>query len=99
MLPAPDPAFHTNRWQPFAPPAVDTACGGADQRAPRWRPSRFTNTLERLVTLEPARAGTQIDGAPVFDDAAMAEAPRSIVEPATEQNLDRLVDVLAGRPD
>lgn len=42
------------------------------------------------ITLEPAPEGTRVHWQQVFADAAVAEAVRHIVEPANEQNLDRL---------
>ncbi len=47
----------------------------------------FTLTL----TLSPVPEGTWVHWEQVFDDAAVAQAVRHIVEPANEQNLDRLV--------
>lgn len=41
------------------------------------------------ITLQPQDAGTLVQWQQVFDDAAIAEAVRHIVEPANEQNLDR----------
>ena len=46
----------------------------------------FTLTL----TLAPSPTGTLVNWLQVFADAAVAEAVRHIVEPANEQNLDRL---------
>ena len=37
-------------------------------------------------------------GAQEFEDSAVAARIRHIVEPANEQNLDRLLSVLAERP-
>lgn len=48
------------------------------------------------VDLSPVDEGTRIDWTGVFDDAAVATALRRIVEPANEQNLDRLTAVLDG---
>lgn len=42
------------------------------------------------ITLEPAPGGTSVHWEQVFADAAVAAAIRHIVEPANEQNLDRL---------
>ena len=42
------------------------------------------------ITLEPAAEGTTVHWEQVFADAAVANAVRHIVEPANEQNLDRL---------
>ncbi len=42
------------------------------------------------ITLEPAPGGTLLHWLQVFADAAVASAIRHIVEPANEQNLDRL---------
>ncbi|MBP6901478.1 MAG: SRPBCC domain-containing protein [Burkholderiaceae bacterium] len=47
------------------------------------------------VELSPADGGTRLVWTQVFDDAAVAAAVRPIVEPANEQNLDRLAAVLA----
>jgi uncharacterized protein YndB with AHSA1/START domain len=52
------------------------------------------------VTLTAHDGGTAISWVQVFEDAAFAARIRHIVEPANEQNLDRLQAVLAGRrPD
>lgn len=48
------------------------------------------------VTLAAHEAGTEITWAQEFEDSAMATRIRHIVEPANEQNLDRLLSVLAG---
>ncbi len=42
------------------------------------------------ITLAPSPTGTSVNWLQVFADAAVAEAVRHIVEPANEQNLDRL---------
>lgn len=55
-------------------------------------PPRFVLT----VTLAPHEAGTVISWAQAFEDSAVAVRIRHIVEPANEQNLDRLLAVLAG---
>lgn len=47
-------------------------------------------TYRLTVTLSPHEGGTAIDWDQRFDDAAVAERIRHIVEPANEQNLDRL---------
>jgi len=47
------------------------------------------------VTLAPHEAGTAITWAQEFEDSAAAARFRHIVEPANEQNLDRLLSVLA----
>jgi uncharacterized protein YndB with AHSA1/START domain len=47
------------------------------------------------VTLAPHAAGTAITWAQEFEDSAVAARIRHIVEPANEQNLDRLLSVLA----
>ncbi|MEQ6289591.1 SRPBCC domain-containing protein [Vogesella sp. GCM10023246] len=47
------------------------------------------------ITLEPAADGTLLLWAQTFDDEAVAAAVRAIVEPANEQNLDRLAAELA----
>lgn len=46
------------------------------------------------ITLQANTNGTLVDWAQVFDDAAVAQAVRHIVEPANEQNLDRLARIL-----
>lgn len=48
------------------------------------------------VTLAAHDAGTAITWNQEFEDSAVAARIRHIVEPANEQNLDRLVSVLAG---
>lgn len=53
---------------------------------------RFTLT----VTLTPSGAGTAIAWNQEFEDAAVAAQVKHIVEPANEQNLDRLASILAG---
>lgn len=52
---------------------------------------RFTLT----ITLEPISGGTLVHWEQVFEDAALALSIRHIVEPANEQNLDRLNAELA----
>ena len=47
------------------------------------------------VTLATHEGGTAISWAQEFEDSAVAARIRHIVEPANEQNLDRLVSVLA----
>ena len=49
------------------------------------------------VALTEVAGGTRIDWTQVLDDAAVAATIRHIVEPANEQNLDRLDAVLARR--
>lgn len=51
----------------------------------------FTLTIK----LTPVENGTHVSWEQVFADAATAQAVRSIVELANEQNLDRLTRVLA----
>lgn len=46
------------------------------------------------VTLAAHEAGTAITWAQEFEDEALAARIRHIVEPANEQNLDRLLSVL-----
>jgi uncharacterized protein YndB with AHSA1/START domain len=48
------------------------------------------------VTLAAHEDGTAITWAQEFEDPAVAARIRHIVEPANEQNLDRLLTVLAG---
>lgn len=50
------------------------------------------------ISLEPSAAGTLLQWVQAFDDAAVAEAVRHIVEPANEQNLDRLAAELGLQP-
>lgn len=52
---------------------------------------RFTLTVD----LDQAPEGTRLAWTQAFDDAAVAAAVKPIVEPANEQNLDRLEAVLA----
>jgi uncharacterized protein YndB with AHSA1/START domain len=47
------------------------------------------------VTLDPQERGTTIHWVGVFEDRAVAAALRHIIEPANEQNLDRLQAVLS----
>ena len=54
-------------------------------------PPRFVLT----VTMAAHEAGTAITWAQEFEDTAVAARIKHIVEPANEQNLDRLVSVLA----
>jgi len=46
------------------------------------------------ITLAPRDGGTWLTWDQTFDDPAVAQAVRHIVEPANEQNLDRLTAVL-----
>jgi uncharacterized protein YndB with AHSA1/START domain len=46
------------------------------------------------ITLNAAANGTDLLWAQAFEDPAVAQAVRHIVEPANEQNLDRLAQVL-----
>ena len=48
------------------------------------------------VTLAAHEAGSAITWSQEFEDSAVAARIRHIVEPANEQNLDRLLSVLAG---
>ena len=50
----------------------------------------FTHT----ITLQANAEGTLVLWEQAFDDAAVAQAVRHIVEPANEQNLDRLANVV-----
>jgi hypothetical protein len=43
-------------------------------------------------------SGTAVTWAQEFEDSAAAARIRHIVEPANEQNLDRLLSVLVGGP-
>ena len=56
-------------------------------------PPRFVLT----VALTPDERGTTISWAQEFEDSAIAARIRHIVEPANEQNLDRLDSVLSSR--
>jgi uncharacterized protein YndB with AHSA1/START domain len=47
------------------------------------------------VKLTPVAGGTHVQWEQVFDDVQIARAVKSVVEPANEQNLDRLTRVLA----
>jgi uncharacterized protein YndB with AHSA1/START domain len=51
--------------------------------------------FELTITLEPVDGGTRLHWDQKFDDPAVAAAVRHIVEPANEQNLDRLSAALA----
>lgn len=53
---------------------------------------QFTLTVRLDVA---ADGGCRLDWTQVFDDARVAQAVRHIVEPANEQNLDRLTRALA----
>ena len=46
------------------------------------------------ITLQANAEGTLVLWEQAFDDAAVAQAVRHIVEPANEQNLDRLANVV-----
>jgi uncharacterized protein YndB with AHSA1/START domain len=46
------------------------------------------------VQLTVVKGGTHLQWVQVFDDAHIAETVKAIVEPANEQNLDRLIRVL-----
>ena len=85
VMVAPDDSRHPNEsiFAEFEPPTRLTI---RHVSAPR-----FTLTLE----LAPVPGGTRLDWAQVFDDPAVAAALRHIVEPANEQNLDRLNAILA----
>ena len=48
------------------------------------------------VRLTPHEGGTALSWVQEFEDAAVAQRIKHIVEPANEQNLDRLAEVLAG---
>jgi hypothetical protein len=48
------------------------------------------------ITLAECAGGTAIEWAQEFEDGAVADRIRHIVEPANEQNLNRLQAVLAG---
>jgi hypothetical protein len=48
------------------------------------------------VTMAAHGAGTEVTWNQQFEDAAVAVRIRHIVEPANEQNLDRLLSVLSG---
>lgn len=56
-----------------------------------------SNPRYRLtIALAPSAAGTVVSWQQVFEDAAFAERVRHIVEPANEQNLDRLTAEVVG---
>ncbi|MEJ8810244.1 SRPBCC family protein [Variovorax ureilyticus] len=55
---------------------------------------RFTLT----ISLDTEGTGTRIGWRQVFDEAAECERVRVFIEPANEQNLDRLEDELAAMP-
>ncbi len=50
--------------------------------------------FELTIEVVPTAGGTQVLWTQVFEDAAVAQAVAHIVEPANEQNLDRLGRVL-----
>lgn len=50
------------------------------------------------ISLEPSSEGTLLQWVQAFDDPTVAEAVRHIVEPANEQNLDRLAAELGLKP-
>ena len=50
--------------------------------------------FELTITLEPSAGGTLLSWVQTFADPSVAEAVRHIVEPANEQNLDRLAAAL-----
>lgn len=50
------------------------------------------------ITLTPSAGGTLLNWEQVFDDPSVAQAVRHIVEPANEQNLDRLGAELGRQP-
>lgn len=58
-------------------------------------PPHFTLT----VTLAPDPAGTLLTWAQAFPEPRVAAQLQTIVEPANEENLDRLTAVLAAPPD
>ena len=53
--------------------------------------------FQLTITLQPHAQGTLLQWQQVLDDENVAKAIRHIVEPANEQNLDRLTaEILAG---
>ncbi len=52
--------------------------------------------FELSLVLEPVPGGTRLAWTQVLEDDAVAQAMAHIIEPANEQNLDRLGRVLAG---
>ena len=52
-------------------------------------------TFVLTVSLESTATGTRVIWEQVFDDPAVAQAVRAIVEPSNEQNLDRLTAEVA----
>lgn len=87
----PDATFKTSRTLPHAPAAVYAAFASPSLLAAWWGPQGFTNTFE---VFEFRVGGTRVDWTQVFDDGAFAQAMRQVVEPANEQNLDRLAEAL-----
>lgn len=53
--------------------------------------------FQLCITLVPSAAGTLLHWQQTFADASVAQAIRHIVEPANEQNLDRLSAELGSR--
>ncbi len=50
------------------------------------------------VTFAPHDGGTDVTWSQAFEDPAVAARLKAVVEPANEQNLDRLQGVLSARP-
>ena len=55
--------------------------------------------FELTLNLEPEAGGTRLEWTQVLEDEAVAQAMAHIIEPANEQNLDRLSQVLGLSPD
>ncbi len=90
---------------PYPPQRLFEAFARPELLSRWWGPSGFTNTFVQhvsqprfvlTVTLAAHEAGTAVTWAQEFEDSAVAARIRHIVEPANEQNLDRLQSVLAG---
>jgi uncharacterized protein YndB with AHSA1/START domain len=69
-----------------------------EMNAPSWIVIHHVSNPRYVlrIALAPSGEGTAIEWAQEFEDSAVAERMRHIVEPANEQNLNRLGAVLAG---
>ena len=74
--------FSTQRLLAAPPSAVFAALAQPERLARWWGPNGFRNAFEVFEF----RTG----GRWVFEDPAFAQAMKHILEPANEQNLDRL---------
>lgn len=81
---APDGTRHSNRSS-FEALAPDARVCVRHESPPRFR-------LDIVLTA--VGGGTRVDWTQTFDDLAVAEALAAVVEPANEQNLDRLAGVV-----